>query len=79
MNYWFFHVKFEKRFVISFTKRFLSNKKKHFSWGTVHAFFPEGGVWQIQGLFGFLSWRKPGTHGVFVDRVQKTRWSAEKQ
>jgi hypothetical protein len=38
------YVKFDVRFVISFMRKSKVNKKGHFSWGMVHAFFQKVGL-----------------------------------
>jgi hypothetical protein len=39
MKHYFFHVKFEVWFAISFSRKPMLNKKGHFSWGMAHPFF----------------------------------------
>jgi hypothetical protein len=69
----FMHVKFEIRFVISFKRKSISNKKWHFSWGTAHAFFAKAGVENFGSLLLFWTWRMSWTHGACVDIVWKAK------
>jgi hypothetical protein len=50
---YFFHVKFEVRFVVSFTRKSMLNKKWHFSWAMNGPpfFYYHGGVWSCHYFF----------------------------
>jgi hypothetical protein len=58
------HVKIDARFITSFMRKFMSNKKRHFSWGMVHAFLQNRGLKKIGQLSSYLNWRRPKTHGI---------------
>jgi hypothetical protein len=72
-KYYFLHVKFEVRFVISFMIKSMSTKKWQFSWGMVHAFFWKNDFLKIRQLSSVLNWRMPGTHSACVNRAQKCK------
>jgi hypothetical protein len=77
-EHYFFHVKFESAFVVSFTRKYTSNKKRHFSLGMVHPFFQKIGGWKNRQLFGSLNWRIPVIDGTCVDRVPRANYSSGK-
>jgi hypothetical protein len=70
----FLHVKFEAKFVIFFfsTRKSMSQKKWHFSWGIIYPFFQKKGILKIPPPLLFTNWRMSGTHSAWVDRVQKS-------
>jgi hypothetical protein len=52
-RYYLLHVKFEVKFIFSFTRKFTSSKKWHFSWMIGPWFFSKRGRFQILVKFWF--------------------------
>lgn len=71
-RHYFLCVKFEIKFVISFTGKSVSNKKCRFSWRGSILF--RKAAFETFGNFWFSELK--GTHGACVDSIQKAKWSS---
>jgi hypothetical protein len=71
-KYCFLHIKFEVRLFIYLTRKAMTNKKKHFSWGMIHP-FSKGRRLKQSAAFWFFELKDARNTWCLCIRVQKEK------